>query len=288
MAGWGTIGPFSLRADATPIAIAAWRCVFAVVALGALCWATKAFTTSTYSRASVALTLIGGAALVANWVFLFHAFQSTTLTVATVAYHTEPFFLVALGAAASRRLPRRTDLGWLAVALVGLLLATQFVSAHGLALNGSNGAGVAAALLAGALYALATFLARETTGLHPQVMTLIQCALGAAVLLPIAGNLNWSSSSWTWIAAMGGIHTGLLYWILYATVRALSVVVVAALSFVNPAVAVLTDIAIYHHIPTVGQLVGIAFIVVATLATTLRAGPSRAGAVHHRDSPAAS
>lgn len=273
MAGWGTIGLLTLHAGASPITIAAWRCAFAVVALLILCGATGAFRASVYTRRAVLLTLIGGAALVANWVFLFQAFQSTTLTIATVSYHTEPFFLVALGALAARRLPAARELGLLVGALAGLLLATRFVTPDGLAVQDGSWAGVTAALAAGALYAVATFLARETEGLHPQVMTLIQCALGAAVLLPFADNLDWSGPDWLWIATMGLVHTGLLYWVLYTTVKKLSVAVVAGLSFINPAVAVLTDVAIYHRAPTIAQSVGIALIVGATLAITLLPQP---------------
>lgn len=276
MIGWGTIGLFALHADASPLTTAAWRCAFAVLALLVVCGAGGAFRGNTLTRRAMGLTLLGGVALVANWVLLFQAFQSTTLTIATVAYHSEPLFLVLLGSLAARRLPAAADLGWLVVASAGLLLATRFVSPQGVAVDAASWAGVIAALAAGALYAVATFLARETTGIHPQVMTLMQCALGAVLLLPFAPPLAWGGDGWMWIAGMGTVHTGVLYGILYGTVRRLTVVTVAALSFINPAVAVLTDVVVYERLPTAGQLAGIAIIVVATLKMTLRPQPDPA------------
>ncbi|WP_159537593.1 DMT family transporter [Aeromicrobium sp. 9AM] len=271
MAGWGTIGYFTLQASASPITIAAWRCVFAVAALLVLAKASGSLAASRFTARAVALTLLGGFALVANWVLLFTAFKSTTLTIATVTYHMEPFFLVALSAIATRRAPDVRSLCWLTAAMIGLLFTTEFVSAAGVTSVGGRWDGVAAALAAGGLYAVATFAATRTEGIHPQVMTLMQCALGAVILLPFADRLDWSGTSWMWIATLGLFHTGVLYWVLYATVRQLSVVAIAALSFINPAVAVLTDIWVYNHPLSTGQIAGIAIIGAATVAVTRRA-----------------
>ncbi|MGO4453024.1 DMT family transporter [Arthrobacter sp. RAF14] len=269
MAGWGTIGVFSIQAGTDPITTVAWRCVFAAGALLILALATGAFRQSVWSRKAVLLTLGGGVALVANWVLLFESFATTTITVATVSYHMEPFLLVALGAVISREMPRMRDLVWLAVAFGGLLLATKFIGVNGVErLSGTELVGVVSALLAGLLYALATLAAKHTTGIRPYVMTLLQCVTGAVLLLPFASPVQWNGSGWWWIAAMGVIHTGLLYSALYSSARVLSTVALAALSFVNPAVAIFADIAVYGHIPDLVQLAGIVLIAVATLTIT--------------------
>ncbi|SEB82060.1 DMT family transporter [Arthrobacter woluwensis] len=270
MAGWGTIGVFSIQAGTDPITTVAWRCVFASGALLLLALATDAFRKSTWTVKAVLLTLGGGVALVANWVFLFQSFATTTLTVATVSYHMEPFLLVALGAVISRELPKRKDLIWLVVAFGGLLLATRFIGVDGIErLSPSQIGGVLSALLAGLLYALATLAAKHTTGIRPYVMTLIQCVTGALLLLPFSAQLQWSGTGWWWIAAMGVIHTGLLYSALYGSARVLSTMALAALSFVNPAVAIFADIAVYGHIPDLVQLAGIVLIAVATITITV-------------------
>lgn len=138
------------------------------------------------------------------------------------------------------------------------------------ALTMAGWGGVGAALAAGALYAVATFATQHTSGIRPYPMTLIQCVVGAAILLPFAHSLDWSSSSWKWIAVMGIVHTGLLYSILDSTARVLSTITLAALSFVNPAVAVLVDVMVYGHVHDGYQLLRIGVIATATLAMTLR------------------
>lgn len=271
MAGWGTIGLFSIQAGTDAITTTAWRCVFAAATLLVLSLATRSFRTSVWTRRAVALTVLGGLALVANWAFLFFSFSQTTITITTVAYHLEPFFLVTLGALAARKAPRRRDMAWLLVAFCGLLLATQFVGLDGIQpLDTAQLLGVGAALAAGALYAVTTFAAQHTRGIRPYPMTLIQCVVGAVILLPFARALDWSDPSWGWIAVMGIVHTGLLYSILYSTARVLSTITIAALSFVNPAVAVLVDVMVYGHLPDALQLLGIAIITGATLAMTVR------------------
>lgn len=271
MAGWGTIGLFSIQAGTDAITTTAWRCVFGAATLLVLSLATRSFRSSVWTRRGVVLTVVGGLALVANWAFLFFSFRQTTITITTVAYHLEPFFLVALGTIAARRLPRRSDMVWLLVAFGGLLLATQFIGAGGVQpLGAAQLLGIGAALAAGALYAVATFAAQHTRGIRPYPMTLIQCVVGAGILLPFAQTLEWGQSSWMWIAVMGIVHTGLLYSVLYSTARVLSTITIAALSFVNPAVAVLVDVIAFGHVPDALQLLGIAVIAGATLAMTLR------------------
>lgn len=270
MAGWGTIGLFAHGADADPVTIAAWRCVFAAATLAVMSIVIGAFRSSRFTRRAVLVTLAGGAALVANWVLLFAAFDRTTITIATVSYHMEPFLLVAIGALIARRAPSARSVAWLVAGFAGLLLATRFVRFDGLAHDGGSFVGPLAGLGAGLLYAIATLLAKYTDGIHPQVMTLMQCGLGALVLLPFAGMLDWSDSRWGWIAALGIIHTGVLYWILYAAARRLPTTTLAALSFVNPAVAVLTDVLLTGDLPTLEQFIGIAVIVASTLAITLK------------------
>ncbi|MFJ3956288.1 DMT family transporter [Arthrobacter sp. NPDC090010] len=278
MAGWGTIGVFSIQAGTDPITTVAWRCVFAAGALLILALATGAFRKSVWSLKAVLLTIGGGVALVANWVLLFESFATTTITVATVSYHMEPFLLVALGAIISRERPRGRDIAWLGVAFGGLLLATRFIGTAGIEqLSGTELVGVVSALLAGLLYALATLAAKHTEGIRPYVMTLIQCVTGAVLLLPFATQLHWNSQGWLWIAAMGVIHTGLLYSALYSSARVLSTMALAGLSFVNPAVAIFADIAVYGHIPDLLQLAGIALIAVATLIVT---APRKDGDLH--------
>ncbi|WP_162183381.1 DMT family transporter [Psychromicrobium lacuslunae] len=278
MAGWGTIGLFAQGAKTDPITIAAWRCVFAVGSLILMSLLVGAFRASRFTARAVTLTLVGGIALVANWILLFAAFDATTITIATVSYHMEPFFLVAIGSIIARRAPSRLSICWLLIGFTGLIFTTRFLRFDGLAIDSTSLIGPLAGLGAGLLYAVATLLAQRTEGIHPQVMTLMQCALGALVLLPFAGMLDWNGTSWWWIAAMGIIHTGILYWFLYAAARKVSTITLAALSFVNPAVAVLTDILLTGKLPTAEQLLGIALIIAATLAVTL-------GPANQRDRP---
>ncbi|MDR6869004.1 drug/metabolite transporter (DMT)-like permease [Microbacterium resistens] len=283
MAGWGTIGIFARGADASPLTVAAWRCVFAIGALTVLCLIVRGFTRSRFTRRNVAFTLLGGVALVANWVLLFAAYDTTTITITTVSYHAEPFFLVAIGALITRRRPSLRVIAWLAVAFAGLLLATRFIRLDGFAVDEGTLLGASFGTGAGLLYAVMTLLAKYTDGIHPQVMTLMQCMLGAVVLLPFADALDWSGTGWRWIAAMGVIHTGLLYWFLYAAARRLSTVTLGAMAFVNPAVGILTDILLTGTIPTVEQLIGIALIVAATLTITLRGDEEEAAGMDRQE-----
>lgn len=270
MAGWGTIGLFVVNAGSNAVTTAGWRCVFGAGTLLVIVVLNGAYRKSTITRRNVMMAVLGGVALVSNWVFLFYAFDHTTLTVATMAYHMEPFFLLLLGALFLREKVTGTHLAWIMLAFGGLALATGFVGSEGA--HGIRVLAVLSALTAGLLYGIATLLAKRTVGLHVNITSLIQCGVGIVMLMPFATALEWSGGGWVWVLLMGVLHTGVLYSLLYSGVGRLSVPVIAALSFINPAVAVLCDVIFLGHVPSVMQIAGIATIVIATLGVTLNWG----------------
>ncbi|TIX03008.1 MAG: EamA/RhaT family transporter, partial [Mesorhizobium sp.] len=44
------------------------------------------------------LAVLGGAAIVINWLLLFSAFPRASISIATAVYNTQPFMLVGFGA----------------------------------------------------------------------------------------------------------------------------------------------------------------------------------------------
>lgn len=49
------------------------------------------------TRRQAAIAVLGGVALVLNWVMLFGAYSHASIAVAAVTYHVQPFMLVGLG-----------------------------------------------------------------------------------------------------------------------------------------------------------------------------------------------
>ncbi|GAA4906186.1 DMT family transporter [Streptomyces coeruleoprunus] len=267
----GTLGVFVVESGASPFTVVLFRCLFGAAALGAYALARGYFTGHGFTPRKLGLAALGGVFIVFNWVFLFEAYEATSISFATVVYHTQPFYVVLLGALVLRERLTAAKLGWLAVAFAGLVLVAGVRP-------GDTGSleGLGFALLAAVLYAVSTIVTKRVTGVRPHLVALVQVLVGVPLLLPFAsfGELGGLGAGWAWLAGLGVIHTGLMYVLMYAAYQKLPTAKIAVLAFTYPAVAMVVDWAVYgHHIGLV-QALGLPLIVLASLKVTLPAAPT--------------
>ncbi|MFD0144399.1 MULTISPECIES: DMT family transporter [unclassified Streptomyces] len=264
----GTLGIFVVESGAAPFDVVFFRCLFGAVALGAYSLARGYFTGHGFTPGKLGLAALGGVFIVFNWVFLFEAYEATSISFATVVYHTQPFFLVLLGAVLFRERITAAKFGWLGVAFVGLVLVSGVRPGDTASLKG-----LGLALAAAVLYALSTVVTKRITGVRPHLIALVQVLVGLPLLLPfvdLAGT-GGIGAGWGWLVGLGFVHTGLMYVLMYAAYQKLPTAKIAVLAFTYPAVAMFADWAVYgHHIGLV-QALGVPLIVLAGLKVTLAA-----------------
>lgn len=240
MAVSGTIG-WLVVSSGQPIAdLLFWRCLFGAATLLAACALLGLLRPLPWRVLAIAAA--GGVAIVGNWVLLFAAYQHASISVATVIYNTQPFMLVGLGALLLRERVAPAALGWLGLAFVGLLLIAQ--ARPGVPPPGSHYAlGVALALGAALLYAIAALVAKQLKEVPPHLIALVQMAVGSLLLLPwvLRSGLPAGAAAWGTFAAMGVVYTGGVYILLYGALQKLPTTLAGALSFIYPLVAVAVD-----------------------------------------------
>ncbi|NGN70256.1 EamA family transporter [Streptomyces sp. A7024] len=280
MAISGTLGIFVVESGADPFTVVFFRCVFGALALGLYCLArgylkapsAEGLRAMGLTGKAAGLAVLGGVFIVFNWVFLFDAIERTSIGVATVVYHTQPFYVVLLGALLFRERITADKTGWLVIAFGGLVLVSG-IGPSALTGGGRDGylLGLGAALLAALFYAFATLAIKRIEGVRPHVIALVQALVGIPLLLPfadLAGSADLGAG-WAWLAGLGAIHTGLMYILMYSAYQKLPLQRIAVLIFVYPAVALLADWAVYGHAITLTQLLGLPLIAAATLGVTL-------------------
>ncbi|WOX22823.1 DMT family transporter [Streptomyces solicathayae] len=264
----GTLGIFVVESGASAFNVVFFRCLFGALALGAYSLARGYFTGHGFTPKKLGLAALGGVFIVFNWVFLFEAYEAVSISFATVVYHTQPFFLVLLGAVLFRERITAAKFGWLAVAFAGLVLVSGVRPGDTASLKG-----LGLALGAAVLYALSTVVTKRITGVRPHLIALVQVLVGLPLLLPFAdfGAAAGLGAGWGWLAGLGLIHTGLMYVLMYSAYAKLPTAKIAVLAFTYPAVAMVADWAVYgHHIGLV-QALGVPLIVLAGLKVTLPA-----------------
>lgn len=232
--------------------------------LGPYALFTKQFDLGVFKTKEVWFIVLGGVALVFNWYFLFKAFALTSITLGIISYNTAPFFLILLGAffLGERVTPKSLSLTALAFGgLVAIVLGGKGVSLadRGLFL------GIGAGLLAALLYAALTFFGKKVSNTPPVLVSFIQTAIGAVLLLPFTqlGEAFAGSTNWGFVITLGVVHTALLYILFYRGIRGVSVQLLAVLKFIEPVVAMGTDVVFFNVTLTVIQIVGVIVILLA-------------------------
>ena len=263
MAMSGTIGAFVMLSGEDPMTVVFFRCLIGAIALLGWLWHTGGWICP--DRNGAAWIAAGAAALIGNWLCLFSAFKLCGISIATVVYHVQPFLLVLMAALAQRQAPDWRQLPFLALAFVGVALTTGISTAT--VKTGMLG-GVMLALAAALLYALATLATRQLKQYPPAQIAGLQLVIGIAVLAPLvsfdAGKLSGTACGSLLI--IGLVHTGVVYNLMYGAFQRLRPESIASLSFIYPAVALVTDLLLFDAWLSPLQWVGMLLILASVLA----------------------
>ncbi len=273
MAIAGTVGAFATEAGLDPVRTVFWRCVFGSLFLGAWSlWRGHLRPSGLHPR-DMARAVAAGVCTVLTWTAFFAAIRLTNIATATIVYHIQPFFVVLLGWALLRERITALQLGWMAVAFLGVALASGLAGGwEGPA--GAGGAetasrwmlGIGTALAGAALYAAGTLLAKGLGRQPAEVTALCQTLTGIVMLAPFA---DWAlpvpTVAWPWLVGIGVLHSGVAYVLMYGAYPRLTTPAIALLTFVYPLVAIAVDWLVYGHPLGPAQGLGLALIATGTL-----------------------
>lgn len=260
----GTIGWFVLVSGQPVLDVVFWRCVFGAATLLVICAVFGFLRPGILSRTTFLLAVLSGVAIVGNWLLLFASYSRASIAIGTAVYNVQPFMLVGLAALFLGEKITVQKLGWLGVSFLGML---AIVSAHGQ--QGEGGAqyllGIGLALGAALLYAFAALIIKRLTGTPPHLIALIQVCSGVLLLAPWANlsTLPQGSVAWASLLALGIVHTGVMYVLLYGAIQKLPTALTGALSFIYPIAAIFVDWFAFGHRLELLQWFGVGAILLA-------------------------
>jgi len=243
----GTIGWFVLVSGVSVIEVVFWRCVIGAWVLLLVCALLGYLRSDLLSGPTLGLAIVSGVAIVGNWLLLFESYSRASIAISTAVYNVQPFLLVMLAAVLLGERITVRKLAWLSVAFTGML---AIVSAHGEQPGGGDYlAGIALALGAAFLYAVAALIIKRLKAVPAHLMALIQVSTGAVLLAPLVpwDSLPVSSTAWSALVTLGVVHTGLMYVLLYGAIQKLPTAITGALSFIYPIAAIFVDWIAFGH-----------------------------------------
>lgn len=271
----GTISWFVVISGQSVLDVVFWRCVFGAVALFVIC-AGMGLLRRVLNLNTLGWAILGGVAIVTNQLMLFKSFSLSSISVSAVTHSTQPFILVGLGAIFFGERLTLNKFAWLAISFGGLVLIT--ITKPGLDSTGPDYVvgtdyvgGIALAFGAAFLWAISTITTKKLKGTPPQLIALIHVCVGMLMLIPFTNleNLPDTASSWGALIALGVVHTGIVYVLMYGAVQKLPTHLLGSLSFIYPVTAVLVDLIAFGYRPQLGQIVGAVAILLATVGMNL-------------------
>ncbi|EGF89661.1 hypothetical protein ABI_40840 [Asticcacaulis biprosthecium C19] len=263
----GTIGWFVVKSGLPIPQVVFYRSLFGALTLTVICLVMGLFKPGAITWRQAGLAALGGLALVSNWLLLFEAYPRASISIATAVYNTQPFMLVGLSAVFFREKVAPAKLTWLVAAFAGVLLIVQAKSGPS---GGDYLTGVLLSASAAFLYAVAALVAKRLKGVPPHLIVLIQVIIGIVVFLPFARfDALMTGESWAMVLSLGGIHTGVMFILLYSALQKLPTTLVGSLSFIYPVVAIAVDHIAFGHRLDVAQWLGAGIILLSAAGMTL-------------------
>ena len=183
--------------------------------------------------------IISGAAIGFNWIFLFEAYQYTTVAVATLCYYMAPAFVILLAPIVLKEKLTPLNILCTLFALLGAVLISGVLGD-----SGANLTGVFYGLLAAVLYASIMILNKKMKGLSGLELTFFQLIVATCVMLPYVlitedlVNLLWTPQSMSLLLIVGIIHTGLVYQLFFSAMNQLPAQTSSLLSYIDPITAI--------------------------------------------------
>lgn len=261
MAIFGSIGYFSRLSGLPSLELVFVRCVSATVFLTLYWLISGKFKQEHFPKKEYTAIIIGGVFLVLNWIFFFASFERTAITIAVSIYNLAPIIVLVIGWLFFKDRVKLVGVLALFLAFVGTVLISGIRPSQ---LPGSGSlTGPIYALIAASLYALVILTGKYIQHASPYLVTIIQTFIGVFMLLPFVHYqlyADLSASNWFYSILTGVVHTGIVYLLFYGSLRDLSTPVISALTYVDPLVAILTDVLLIGFFPSLLQTAGILMI----------------------------
>lgn len=220
--------------------------------------------------------IISGAAIGFNWIFLFEAYQYTTVAVATLCYYMAPAFVILLAPIVLKEKLTPLNILCTLFALIGAVLISGVLGG-----SGANLTGVFYGLLAAVLYASIMILNKKMKGLSGLELTFFQLTVATCVMLPYVlitedlVNLLWTPQSMSLLLIVGIIHTGLVYQLFFSAMNQLPAQTSSLLSYIDPITAIFLSAWLLQEKLSPIQVMGTVLILGSALVNELLANRSK-------------
>ena len=221
-------------------------------------------------RRNLGKLLLLGAMLAFNWIFLFEAYNHTSVAAATMCYYMAPVIVILLSPLVfGEKITLRKGL-CAAVAVFGMVLVSDVLQGG---LHGTKG--LLFGLIAACLYACIVIVNRKLSGISAEDRTILQFAVSVVVMLPyVLLTENVRALAFTPLVTVlllliGILHTGFAYVLYFGNIPLVPAQTAALLSYLDPVVAVLLSVTVLREPMSLPAALGAVLVLGAMIVSEL-------------------
>ncbi|MCR5760419.1 MAG: DMT family transporter [Sphaerochaetaceae bacterium] len=223
-------------------------------------------------KKNLILLIVSGAFIGFNWMFLFEAYNYTTVAVATLCYYMQPTIVMVLSPVFFREKLTGKKALCAVVAVLGMVLVSGVLESS----RNTDIRGVLFGLGAAVLYASVVMINKKIVGVDAYEKTMVQLLSAGSVMIPyllltsgFTGGV-FTVSSVVLLLVVGIFHTGIAYVMYFGSMEALPVQTVAILSYIDPVSATLFSALLLKEEMSLLSAVGAVMIIGSAIVSELR------------------
>lgn len=255
--------------------------------LGAMLVTNKHFDKSAVKK-NIVLICVSGALIGFNWIFLFEAYNYTSVAVATLCYYMAPIFVMIASPIILKESLSIKRILCIICALVGMVMVSG-VFGNGESSSGSStverfstmslferSKGIFFGLAAAILYASVIILNKKMKDTPAYDKTVIQLASATVVLLPyviITGGIDVAETvkptTLILLLIVGIVHTGIAYLLYFGSMKNVKAQSAALLSYIDPAFAIILSAIVLHESIGIFEMIGMVLVLSSALVSEL-------------------
>ena len=224
-------------------------------------------------RKRLPVLCLTGAMLGANWIFLFEAYNYTSVATATLCYYFAPMIVILASPVFLREKLTVKKLLCVLAALLGMVFVSG-VPETGVK-SVSEVKGVLLGLAAAVLYAGCVLVNKKIGDVSGTDRTVVQLGMAMVILLPyvlLTENvraMKFTPLSVGMLIFVGIVHTGLAYWMYFNSIPHVSAQTAAILSYIDPVLAVILSAVLLKERMTPTGWIGAMLVIGAALVSEL-------------------
>lgn len=249
---FGTIGIFRRHIPLPSGALAMLRGLVGAAALLIIMFIIKKPPKIKNIKSNLFLLIISGALIGFNWIFLFEAYNYTTVATATLCYYMAPVFVLIASPIFLKEKLSLKQIVCAATAIIGIVLVSGVFNQNTTSYK-NEFLGILLGLAAALLYATVIILNKKITKINSLDKTVFQLSSAGIVILPYSlffedfNAVKFDTKLILLIIIVCLIHTALAYLMYFSAIKNIKATTAAIFSYIDPIVAILLSAIILNE-----------------------------------------